>query len=54
MRDESDQIRSQTSLRCLAAGPSPRRASSDVIPWLSELKLGSEMGTYPKRFNANI
>ena len=45
----SGPIRSQTSPRCLAGGPSARGASAGMVSWLSVLKLGREMGTHPGR-----
>ena len=47
--DGSSQIRSQTSPRCPAGGPSARGASADLVPWLFGLKLGREMSTHPGR-----
>ena len=45
----SGQIRSQTSPRCLAGGPSARGASAGMVPWLSGLKLDREVWTQPGR-----
>ena len=46
-------IRSQTSPRCLAAGPRSVAASPDMVPWMTWLKLGREMWTHPGKANAD-
>ena len=48
-RGGSGQIRSQTSPRCLAGGPSARGASAAMVPWPFRLKFGREMGIHPVR-----
>ena len=54
MWDGLGQIRSQTSPRCPAAGPSSRGASPGMVPWLSGLNLCREMGTHPGRVIFNV
>ena len=48
-RGRSVLIRSQTSPRSPAGGPSAWGASAGMVPWLSRLKLDREMWTHPGR-----
>ena len=48
-RGRYGQIRSLTSPRCPAGGPSATGTSAGMVPSLTGLKLGMEMRTHPER-----